>query len=165
MEHSSMILTLEIIKTVAITGTAIITIITLITGYSQYKLMVKQKRCELYELYRKKMKENESISQIINYLETNNKEIINVPRVKRYLFLGFFEDIALLINSKLIKPEIAHYMFAYYAIQCWNNELFWNGINRDSHYWRVFKEFVEKMKKLEENKLTIPENKEIKFKI
>lgn len=157
--------TLDLIKTIAISGTSIVAIITLIKGYSEYRLSVKQKRSELYETYRKKLKENETISRVVDALENDNVNIADLPRFERYMFLGFYEDIALLMNTKLIKPEIAHYMFGYYAMRCWENDKFWTDINRESHYWRVFKEFVEKMRDLEDNKMTIPENKKIKFKI
>jgi len=40
---------------------------------------------------------------------------------------------------------------AYYAIRCWESKYFWNNVNRDSIYWRLFKEFVIKMKKIENN--------------
>jgi hypothetical protein len=83
----------------------------------------------------------------------------------RYLFVGFYEEIALLVNSKVLRPEIAHYMFGYYAKICWESDDFWQDINRDSIYWRVFREFVEQMITLEEKHLTIPSNKKILFKI
>lgn len=69
------------------------------------------------------------------------------------------------MNTGLIKPEIAHCMFGYCAMRCWENDLFWEEINRNSHYWRVFREFVKKMEDLENRKMTIPDNKKIKFKI
>ena len=137
----------------------------MIKGYSEYKLTTKQRRIELYEIYRRKLKEDETIRSVVDALENDNGNIVEISRIDKYMFLGFYEDIALLMNTGLIKPEIAHYMFGYYAMRCWENESFWNDINRNSHYWRVFREFVEKMKDLENSKKTIPSNKKIKFKI
>lgn len=157
--------TLDLIKTIAISATSFVAIFTLIKGYSEYRLSVKQKRSELYETYRQKLKENETIRRVVVALENDIGDIAEISRIDRYMFLGFYEDIALLMNTKLIKPEIAHYMFGYYAMRCWENDMFWEDINRESHYWRVFREFVEKMKDLEDRKMTIPDNKKIKFKI
>ncbi|NLL27853.1 MAG: hypothetical protein GX259_03580 [Bacteroidales bacterium] len=157
--------TLDLIKTIAISGTSVVAIFTLIKGYSEYKLTTKQRRIELYEIYRRKLKEDETIRSVVDALENDNGNIVEISRIDKYMFLGFYEDIALLMNTGLIKPEIAHYMFGYYAMRCWENESFWNDINRNSHYWRVFREFVEKMKDLENSKKTIPSNKKIKFKI
>jgi hypothetical protein len=44
---------------------------------------------------------------------------------KAEYFLGFFEEVALMMNSGLIRKEVAHYMFGYYAIHCWDSKNFW----------------------------------------
>ncbi len=62
MEHN----TLNIIKTVAIALTSTVAIITFIKGYLEYNLSSKQKRFELYTEYRKRMKEDNSIYEIID---------------------------------------------------------------------------------------------------
>lgn len=157
--------TLELIKTIATVGTAIIAAVTIIKGYAEYKLTGVQKRVELFEKYRQKLKENETLKNIIELLEQKSADIRNVPRTDRYFYLGFYEEIALLVNSGILKPEIAHYMFAYYAKLCWTNDNFWHDINRESIYWRVFREFVDNMNKLEEKNMTIPTNEKLFFKI
>jgi len=40
---------------------------------------------------------------------------------------------------------------AYYVIRCWESKYFGNNVYRDNIYWRLFKEFVIKMKKNENN--------------
>ncbi|MCA0132610.1 hypothetical protein [Winogradskyella alexanderae] len=155
----------NIIRTAAITIASGFGIFTFFRGYREFKRNIKIKRIELYNEYRDKMISDKNIKNILNLLEEDSPKIKELPRINRYKFIGYYEDIALLLNSKFIKPEIAHYMFAYYAKLCWANEDFWHDINRDSHYWRVFKEFVDKMQKLEENKMTISTNKELKFKL
>lgn len=157
--------TLELIRTITFIVTAIVAIMTLIKSNYQYRLSVKQKRIELYETYRIKLNENEAINSIVDALVNDNENIRNIRKIDKFLFLGFYEDIALLMNTGLIKPEIAHYMFGYYAIICWENNLFWKDINRESHYWRVFKEFVQQMKDLEQKKINIPAKKKIQFKM
>jgi hypothetical protein len=52
-------------------------------------------------------------------------------------------------------------MFGYYAIRCWESKYFWLYTNRDSIYWRLFKEFVMTMKNIE-NKYKFG-NKKYKF--
>lgn len=89
--------TLEIIKTVMTVVTAIIAAVTIIKGYAEYKLTAIQKRVELFEKYHQKLKENETLKNIIGLLE--HEEIRNVPRTDWYFFLGYFEEIALLVNS------------------------------------------------------------------
>lgn len=156
---------LDIIKAVTVCTASIVGIITLIKGYREYTRTTKLKRIELYNEYRQKMVSDENVKAILNLLENSSKELRELPRIKRYKFIGYFEDIALIMNSGFIKPEIAHYMFAYYAKMCWHNEDFWHDINRESHYWRVFKEFVLKMEDLEKKNMTIPSNKELKYEL
>jgi hypothetical protein len=156
----------ELIKLIITIITAIITLIAIIKGYLEYQKSVKQKRVELFIKYRDHLKNDVIFKKILELLETNNNdEIRNLPRFDRYLFLGFYEEIALLVNSRIMKPEIAHYMFAYYAKLCWENDTFWYDISRESFYWRVFREFVEQMIQLETNNMTIELNQKMKFQI
>lgn len=54
-----------------------------------------------------------------------------------------------MVNSGFMKREVAHYMFAYFAIRCWESEKFLEDMNRESPYWALFVYFVEEMKKFE----------------
>lgn len=54
-----------------------------------------------------------------------------------------------MMNSGLVRKDVAHYMFGYYAIRCWESEHFWSEVNRKSIYWALFRDFVEKMKAIE----------------
>jgi len=65
------------------------------------------------------------------------------------LFIGFHEEVATSMNSKLIKKEVVHYMFGYYALRCWRSEEYWIDINKDSFYWILFNEFAEQMEIIE----------------
>ncbi len=54
-------------------------------------------------------------------------------------------------KSGLAKPNVSFYMLGYYAIRCWDSNNFWVSVNKESLYWRVFKEFVEEAKEFEIN--------------
>ena len=88
----------------------------------------------------------------------NDLKLQSVPYKDKRDYLGFFEEIALMVNSGIIRIELAHYMFGYYAIRCWESDCFWGDVNRDSQYWVLFKEFVRKMKEIE-NTFTYDERK------
>ena len=49
------------------------------------------------------------------------------------------------MNSGLIKRELAHYMFGYYAVLCWKSDAFWSNVNRLSPYWSLFADFCSEM--------------------
>ncbi len=156
---------LELIKTGTIVITGVVGLVTFYKGYKEYKLSNTQKRVELFERYRSNLRDNESYAKILNLIEADDDELLTLPLVEKYQYLGFFEEIALLVNSKLVKKEIAHYMFGYLAIACWNSEDFWSNLNRDAIYWRVFRQFVDEMKTVEAEQILTPSNKKLKFKL
>ena len=55
--------------------------------------------------------------------------------------LTFFEEIALLVNSKQINDEVAYYMFGYYAKCARDGPNFKVGIDLEVKYWGLFFNF------------------------
>lgn len=127
-------------------------LITFLKGVIEYSRQNAQKRAEHFVEMRRRLKENETFRKIVQFLETDSlaleKEIKEIDKID---FLGFFEEIALMVNSRLIRKEVAHYMFGYYAITCWDNEHFWSNIDRKTLYWSLFRDFVEQMKDVEKS--------------
>lgn len=73
------------------------------------------------------------------------RKLKQVPfRVKRD-YLGLFEEVGLAMEWRLIKPQIAHYMFGYYALHCSHCKAFWAGVGQLNPYWDRFHRFCEKM--------------------
>jgi hypothetical protein len=136
-------------KDIATIAGVIVALGVFIKGVYEYVKQGSQKRAEQFIELRKRLKDNDEFANILELLEKNSDELRNIPLKEKYEYLGFFEEIALMVNSGLISPEIAHYMFSYYAIRCWKSDLFWSGINRDSLYWIVFRKFVEQMQSIE----------------
>lgn len=128
-----------------------VAVVAMSSGFKEYKLTAKQKRSELLDNYRIKFEMNKDLKSILKKLDDDSDKLDKVERIERYHFLGIYEELALLMNSGLIKPEIAYYMFGYFAIKCWENDSFWKGLDKNSHNWLVFKGFVEKMKGNERN--------------
>lgn len=125
--------------------------ITFIVGIAEYVKQGTQKRAEQFVEMRKRFKENESFREISSLLENDDLKLASEPYKDRRDYLGFFEEIALMVNSSLIKVDVAYYMFGYYVIKCWESSNFWIDIHKESQYWILFKEFYLKMKKAEEN--------------
>lgn len=126
---------------------------TFIKAIFEYKLQGRQKRAELFDKFKGTLKTEPRILQVTQYLEDDNIALSTIPILDRYFFLGFYEQIAIAVNSQLIKKEVAHYMFSYFALRCWESENFWTGINKKSYYWHVFRQYVEQMQKLESKQL------------
>ena len=122
----------------------ILALVTLLKGILEYSRQGAQKRAEHFLEMRKRLKENKLFKEICALLEGDSPQLREVPFKEKRDLLGFFEEVALMVNSGLIRKEVAHYMFGYYAIRCWESDHFWNDVNRGSIYWRVFKEFDRK---------------------
>jgi hypothetical protein len=132
-------------KTVAAIVGAAIALVTLAKAVVEYTEQGAQKRVDRFLEMRKRFKENQSFTDICALLEHDQEELRNVAFHAKRDFLGFFEEIALLLNSGLIRPEVAQYMFGYYALKCWESEHFWVNVNRDGLYWSVFRDFAKRM--------------------
>jgi hypothetical protein len=138
-------------KDIATIAGVVIALVTLAKGVYEYVRQGAQKRAEQFIEMRKRLKENDTFRELAALIETNDPKLESMPYKDRRDYLGFFEEIALMVNSGLIRIELAHYMFGYYAIRCWESEHFWSDVNRDSQYWVLFKEFVRKMKEIEDS--------------
>ncbi|MDX2229127.1 MAG: hypothetical protein NW220_05800 [Leptolyngbyaceae cyanobacterium bins.349] len=142
-------MTLDDARNLAIILGTVVAAATLVKGLIEYMRQNAQKRAEHYTSMREKFKENDRFQELFELLDNDDPKLADLPYYKKLDFLGFYEDIALMVNSGLLKKPVAHYMFAYYAIRCWESDNFWGNLNRDSSYWLLFKDFVEQMQKVE----------------
>ena len=147
------------ILTVIIAGlVGIITFGTFIKAIFEFRLQGKQKRAEFFDTYKVRLRTDKQLNRITPLLEDDNVELKDISLIDKYYFLGFYEQIAVAINSGLIKKNVAHYFFGYFAIQCWESENFWyldkdTEIEKDEYYWLTFKNFVHIMKKVEKRRI------------
>ena len=129
--------------------------ITTIFGLYQYHTQIKQKRAEYFIEMRHKLKDTEPFKKICELIFVDGEKLKQVPPQDKRDFLGFLEEVALMLNSGLIDKKVAHYMFGNYAIKCWKSENFWLGpdskeqIVRSGRYWSLFRNFKDEMEELE----------------
>ncbi|MBN1787007.1 MAG: hypothetical protein JW806_01280 [Sedimentisphaerales bacterium] len=144
-------MTLKNFVDIAVIAGCIVTIITLIKGLLEYSRQGAQKRAEHFSELRRGFRENKLFKELLQELDEDAQGLAKRPFKEKRELLGFFEDIVLMANSKLIKKHVVHYMFGYYMIRCWESDNFWNGLNRQSNYWALFRHFVQEMKKFEDS--------------
>ena len=142
-------MTLEQLKDSATIAGVVVAVVTFIKVVIEYRAQGTQKRVERFLEMRKRFKENAQFKEILSLIEHDDPKLADVPFKEKRDLLGFFEEVAIMLNSGLIRKEIVHYMFGYYAILCWQSDLFWKDVNRDSPYWALFKSFVLNMEKVE----------------
>jgi len=142
-------MTLSDTKDLATVVAAAVAVFTLVKGFIEYRSQGRQKRAEQFLELRKRLKDNPSFKNICALIEIDDPPLATVPFREKRDFLGFFEEVALFTNSGLLPQAVAHYMFGYYAIRCWDSQYFWTDVNRDGIYWSLFRDFVERMKRVE----------------
>lgn len=136
-------------------------VLTLWKGVYEYTKQAAQKRAEHFIQMRDRYGKFRSLCAQLEQASSDDesrsgqakRELRKLPFDQKRDFLGFYEEIALMMNRKLIRKDVAHYMFGYYAIRCWESDAFWNApdgnLNRKSFYWGVFRSFAERMMKME----------------
>ena len=144
-----MSITLELAKDCAAVIGAFVGLGTLIKAVIEYARQGRQKRAEQFLQMRIRLYENSKFREICGLLTEGDKKLRDVPLADRFDYLGLFEDVALMLNSNMIRPGVAHYMFGYFAILCWESEHFWHGLDRDGRYWSLFKDFAARMTEME----------------
>lgn len=157
---------MEVIKNIATTIAAIVGIFAFIKGLLEYIKQNTLKRIDLFLQIRTKFKSKGLyFRKLLDWIEiddiklkNNNdiyyeKEDITVYRIK-YDILGFFEEVALLVNSKVIRIEIAHYMFGYYIMKIFDSQHFWDNsdFSKNDYFWSLFVNFATRIKEFD-NKL------------
>jgi hypothetical protein len=134
--------------------TLAIGVVALFKGFAEYVGQNALKRFEKFQEVRRHFKGNEEFKRVCLLLEDGDPELRRLDYKAKQDFLGFFEEIALMHNSKIINSNVAHYMFGYYAIRCYESKDFWNGVSRESYYWSLFAKFAQKMKVIEDRTRT-----------
>ena len=114
----------------------------------------KQKRAEHFFKLREKYNSDPIFVKIRAIIDSPQDKSISskeIPVDDKRKFLGFYEEIAIMVNSKVIKEELAFYMFGYYIIKCTELEAFRAYIDEDKQYWGVLTRFIIKMKDYDNN--------------
>lgn len=130
---------------------------TFIKAILEYRLQGRQKRAELFDTLKNRLRTDQQLNCVTALLEGDEDELRNIAQIDKYYFLGFYEQVAIAVNSGLIKKNVAHYFFGYFARHCWDSINFWyldeeSVIDKDAYYWATFKKFVDKMNKIEKRR-------------
>lgn len=140
---------LDFIKDIALILGGFVAVITFFTGVWQYVRQGHQARATHFIEMRRRFLDTSLFREILNLLATDDPKLKDVPIQDRRNFVGFLEEVALMVNSRLIRKEVAHYMFGYYAILVGKSENLWDGLDRGSTYWSLFRQFEASMKLME----------------
>jgi len=130
-----------------------------IAAYFAFKEFKKNKNIneiDKFITYREKLKKDDSLSKIVKHIQLwqNNTDIKSqIPKdillFDFYNFIGFYEEMYILIDKSHIDKQIAKEMFAFYAIQIADNDYYWHFFKENystDDDWKNFKNFIEIMR-------------------
>jgi hypothetical protein len=148
--------TLDLVKDLAIILGGMVAFTTFVTGVLEYAKQNHLRRAEQFVEMRRRFLETPLFRDILNRIVADDPSLAEMPVQDRRNFIGFLEEVALLTNSGLIRPDVAHYMFGYYVLLSDRNEYLWAGLDKPGRYWTLFRSFAETMRSLEERPLPMP---------
>lgn len=143
---------------------AVTLLVTVIRTFIEYTKQNSLKRFEKYSELNAAWGNDKNIQMIIKLLDEDPKrKLRTLSFSKKRAFVDFYEGIAVMRYSGLMKKRIAYYMFGYYTIRCSESEYFWSSLEkeekeRDRHYWSLFRRFASEMKHIEEDIMAGREN-------
>lgn len=137
---------MDIIKDLGVVAGLLVALWGLFRGIREYSLQGTQKRAEVFLKKQSEYFGNKSFNEMRYLLEQDAVELRDVNFEEKRAYLTFFEEIAILRNSRLINNDVACYMFGYYAVQCAESKNFWSNLTKDIAFWGVFLGFAGEMK-------------------
>lgn len=130
------------VKDLSIVLAGLVAVVTFVSGAWQYARQGRDSRVEHFVTMRRRFLEDPVFRGLLNQLATGDPSVAHAPVQDRRNFVGFLEEVALMVNSRLVRPDVAHYMFGYYVGLVDSSDAFWEGLERDSAYWTVFRRFA-----------------------
>jgi hypothetical protein len=142
---------ISLIKDFSIIIAGIVTLTTFLSGVVEFVRQGRQRRAENLVQMRRRFLETPQYREILDMLQSSDPAIAKASVQERRNFVGFLEEIALMVNSRLIRPEVAQYMFGYYVLLVDRSKPFWDGLQRGDVYWTLFNQFAQEMAAMEKS--------------
>ncbi len=140
------------IKDLATILAAVIATLTLLKGLAEYARDAAQRRLQTLVGLRVRFTDGAASQAVRAAIESDDKDALSkVSKNHRVDFEALIEEVALMLNSKLISERVAHSMFGFYAIEANKSKAFWKGFHpvENEIYWKPFTDFAERMEAFE----------------
>lgn len=150
---------LSTVKDLSIVLAGVVALTTFFSGVVEYARQAHLRRGEAFIAMRRRFLEDPLFREILNMLDRDDPELAELPVQDRRNFVGFLEEVALMSRSKMIRPEIAHYMFGRYVCLADASEHLWEGLDKQDRYWTLFRRYAAENRAMESG----PEPKALRF--
>lgn len=102
------------------------------------------KRVDFFINQHRRLFDNEDLYSVLCLIDDDNILLAagNGMADKKRKFLTYLEEISLLVESRQIEKDVAHYMFGYYALCALKGKNFASGIDTSKKYWGLLYKFA-----------------------
>jgi hypothetical protein len=104
------------------------------------------KRFDKFQDIQRRYREDEAIANVLRFLypdhQADLKEPLHVSAADKFVFMGFYEELAIMINSGLMNPDLAYWTIGLDAATFYDNEPTWHN----DRTWTLFNSFALKVK-------------------
>jgi hypothetical protein len=136
----------ETVKNLATVVGLVVALWGLVKGIFEYQLQGAQKRADFFLGKQGEFFANKSFNTLRTLLDHDQPALAAIPVEERRAYATFFEEVAIAVNTSLIREDLAYYMFGYYAVKCHESTNFWSGLFQTEEFWGVFIAFAKRMK-------------------
>ena len=101
------------------------------------------KRFEKFQEMQRRFNEDKSIARVLRFLYPSQYpgQTADVSEADKFAFMGFYEEIAIMINSRLISADLAYWTIGLDASNFYNTEQAY----RNDRTWTLFNSFAQKV--------------------
>lgn len=133
---------LDLLKNLSIILAGVVGLVTFFTGVAEFGRQGRYRKAEAFVQMRRRFLENHEFRRILDFAAVDDPLLSKVSIQDRRNLIGFLEEIALMVNSGMIHRSVAYYMFGYYFRVVDRSAHLWDGLDRGSRYWSVFRNFA-----------------------
>lgn len=138
-------------------GGAIGGLVLFFRGIEEYILKNRLARFQQFIAQRKEFEASKELCGVNSeVLKGESNDMSGVEWWHRTYYLVFMENIALMMNSRLIDSNVVHNTWGASILACFENNSFWADIDKDrmdtlrrSPYWRVFYKLHDDMQAID----------------
>lgn len=140
---------LATVKDVSIVVAGIAGLTTFLSGVVEYARQANLRRGEAFIAMRRRFLEDPLFREILNLLDADDLRLADLPVQDRRNFVGLLEEVAIMCESRMIRPEIAHYMFGRYVGLADASKHLWHGLHKEDRYWTLFRRYARDNRTME----------------
>jgi hypothetical protein len=120
---------------------------TFVKAVAEFRLQNRLKRFEKYQEMNKLYNESPNLTAFRDALRMGGDILANYDVIEKYKFMAFYEDIAMMCQSGLMRIEVAAYLFGYDAREASGRPEFVANLDdvRNDPNWTLFWNFCNRL--------------------